>query len=374
MWSPAERLTGVQFSLLAFIFIKIYKSHRHINSMDYSESTTFSKLILHKSFNDTIKEINRLKIRIPPIPSNLELNFDSYVYPKNGEFFSNVEKFKKYNLNAKNGEHLIKSNVICAYDESINKFTGLEGMAFLTSHSITINKEYDYIPSNLLTFYFYTRSKTYAEKPELIKYTEDPEIESKRDYINDRTKFIIDSTPNNSIMFIDGPLIGGQVSSDTRKLNSELLKKNIIPFFFVKNSSSNLVTANIKKLNGRYNSDLHWAYEELKKGQRTNLFKYVDKHNTRNAKLFCYLKTFDVSPQRIEFHLDTFEKYGKIMLDLMDLIYYLLLVQGDPKNPQIRPIAIAEKYARTTLKLISLEKLMKELGIVPSINQDRFGW
>ncbi len=43
MWSPAERLTGVQFSLLAFIFIKIYKSHRHINSMDYSKFTDMKR-------------------------------------------------------------------------------------------------------------------------------------------------------------------------------------------------------------------------------------------------------------------------------------------------------------------------------------------
>lgn len=58
----------------------------------------------------------------------------------------------------------------------------------------------------------------------------------------------------------------------------------------------------------------------------------------------------------------------------MDLVYYLLLVQGDLKNPQIRPIAIAEKYARKTLQLIDINKLTYGSGLIPTMNQDRFGW
>lgn len=57
----------------------------------------------------------------------------------------------------------------------------------------------------------------------------------------------------------------------------------------------------------------------------------------------------------------------------MNLIYYLLLAQGNPKNPQIRPIAIAEAYARATLKLIDLNQLLRRFGLVPTINQERFG-
>jgi hypothetical protein len=58
----------------------------------------------------------------------------------------------------------------------------------------------------------------------------------------------------------------------------------------------------------------------------------------------------------------------------MDLIYYLILVQGDKSNPQIRTIAIAEKYARATIKLLNVNKLMESAEITPTINQDRFGW
>ena len=155
---------------------------------------------------------------------------------------------------------------------------------------------------------------------------------------------------------------------------NKFLSKDIMPIFFVKNSSSNLVTDNISGLCGKYNSDMHWAYKFLKKGQRTNFFKYVDKHNPDNAKIFCYLKAFNLSPQRVEFHINTFLKYQDEMDAIMDLVYYLLLVQGDLKNPQIRPIAIAEKFARETLHLIDINKLTYGSGLIPTMNQDRFGW
>lgn len=270
----------------------------------------FNKLLFHPSFNNTIFEINRLNIQLPPKPSDQEMDFQLYTYPPNGTLVTNVEEIKSYKLDSKKGETLSKTGTtICAYDESINKFSGLEGTAFVTSHSLVIHHEKEFLPSNLLTFYFYTRAKTYTKKSKFIRFSHDPETDSKIDYVKDRTDFIINNTPGNSIVFIDGPLIGGQVSTYTIALNEGLLKKNCIPIFFVKNSSSNLVTDNIQELKGNYNSDMHWAYRILKKGERTNFFRYVDKHTGRNAKLFCYLKGFDVSPQRVEFHLNTYEKF-----------------------------------------------------------------
>ncbi len=119
---------------------------------------------------------------------------------------------------------------------------------------------------------------------------------------------------------------------------------------------------------------MHWAYKYLKKGQRTNFFKYADRNNPDNAKIFCYIKVFDLSPQRVEFHIDTFQKYREKMDEIMDLIHYLILAQGDLKNPQVRPIAIAEKYARDTLRLTDIYKLARKSGLVPTMNQERFGW
>ncbi len=237
-----------------------------------------------------------------------------------------------------------------------------------------VHHKNDYLPLNFLTFYFYTRAELLSKNSPLIKYSQDPETDSKKDYVKDRHKFIVDNTPNNSILFVDGPLIGGEISSYTLKLNNELLKKNVIPLFFVKNSNSNLVTDNIEELKGNYNSDMHWAYRSLKTGERTNLFKYVDQFNDRNAKIFCYLKAFNGSPQRVEIHSSTFEKHSNQLPDLLDLVYYLLIVQGDLKNPQIRSISIAEKYARATLNLIDIDELMKSSGIIPTMNHERFGW
>jgi len=343
--------------------------------MQGKKPKNLNKIYIHPKFRETIEDINKLNIKLPQHPVGEELDFRLYTFPPGGELVSNIEEIKKYTLNPKNGEKLIADSIILsAYDESINKFSALEGTAYMTAHSLVIHYNREYLPSNLLTFYFYTRSRMYTSASKLIKYSSDPETDSKKDYVNDRNSFILDYTPENSIIFIDGPLIGGQISGYTVDLNNKLLEKNIIPIFFVKNTSSNLVTDNVKELKGKFNSDMHWAYKFLKRGERTNFFRYIDKNNPKNAKIFCYLKPFNVSPQRIEFHNKTFEKYQDIIKDLIDLIYYLILVQGDIKNPQIRSIAIAEKYARDVLQLMDLTKIMMSTGIMPTINQERFAW
>lgn len=342
-----------------------------IGSTGHAEN--FNRLLFHPAFNETIDELNSLNIQIPP-GNNANLDFNLYAYPSGGKLLSNIEEIKSYKLNPKNGEKLEKNITISAYDESLNSFSALEGIAYLTSHSLVVLSKTDYIPANLLTFYFYTRSKSYTESTKAIRYSEDPTADSNIDYVKDRTKFILNTAPLNSLLLIDGPLVGGQVTGYTNKLNEGLLKKNIIPIFFIKNSNSNLVTDHIKELKGKYNSDMHYAYSSLKQGERTGFFRYEDQQNPNNAKMFCYLKAFDASPLRVEFHRNTFKQYEDKIADIMDLVYYLLLVQGDLKNPQVRPIAIAEKYARATLKLTSIHKLMKDSGITATMNQERFGW
>lgn len=332
------------------------------------------RLVFHPSFNDTIAELEKLEVRLPSIPSDLEMDFNMYEYPQNGELVSTVEEIGKFRLDAQNGARHSSCVPICAYDESINKFQGLEGTAYFTSHSLIVHGQSDFIPVNLLTFYFYTRSKAILQESKHIRYSEDPDVDSKRDYIIDRRTLLVENIPEKAIAFIDGPLIGGQMTSYTIELNDLLLKKETMPIFFVKNSSSNLVTDNIDALRGKYNSDMHWAYGYLRNGERTNLFKYVDREHREFAKVFCYLKAFDISPHRIELDVKTFQKHSDNIDALFDLIYYLLLAQGDLKNPQIRSIAIAEKYARATLKLVNLSRMMRELGITPTMNQERFAW
>ena len=333
-----------------------------------------SRLLFHPTFKETLSELKKRKITLPRYPTDEELGFSEYGYPHDGELITDVEEFGKRELDARRGEEVCKSVMICAYDESINKFEGLEGTAYLTSHSMVIHGEDDFIPVDLLTFYFYTRSLLLSRNSKYIKHSKEPEVDSKRDYILDRKKLLSNNVPENSILFIDGPLVGRQMTKQTRDLNAQLVKREVAPIFFVKNSNSNLVTENTKQLKSQYNSDMHWSYSYLKKGERTNLFKYADKTNPDFSKIFCYFKAFDVSPQRIEIDINTFREFRQNINDLLDLSYYLMLAQGDLKNPQIRSIAIAEKYARATLKLINLPQIMQELGITPTMNQERFAW
>ena len=123
---------------------------------------------------------------------------------------------------------------------------------------------------------------------------------------------------------------------------------------------------------GKYNSDIHWATEALKPAECSPWYHYVDKINTKNQKLFCYFKSFeDVSPQRLEVHPKTFHYLEDEIPLILDMIIYLMFENGDKKNPQIRPIAVAEMYARETRKFTNVQKLIKDSGLIPTMNEGR---
>ncbi len=339
------------------------------------------KLIIHPSFDETINEIKKKKIALPDESLPVDFQFTTSEGTTDKDSLEIIGKLESIRLDPKLGEALSNELLLSAYDESLEPFKGLEGTGYLTSHSLIIHGEEDYVPLNLITFYFYTRSEILSANSKNIKLSDDPEADSKRDYLSDRSDFLLCNVPNNSLLFIDGPLIGGNMSKQTTDLNNELVRKKIVPLFFVKNSTSNLVTTYVKKFRGNYNSDMHWAYAFLKVGERTNFFRYIDQSDEAKvargkafSKVFCYLKAFNASPVRVEIESETFRKYRNSIDDWLNLVYYLLVVQGDLKNPQIRSIAVAEKYARATLNLINLGQLMKELGITPTMNQERFAW
>lgn len=332
----------------------------------------FNKLILHPEFEDTINEVSKLGLSMPEIESNAGYFLAEREF-LNGELVVPVGDIKAERLDASNGETTFNKTSISAYDESIDKFHSLEGVAFFTSHSLVFVDKESYLPANYLTLYFYTKSEEIVKRSQHIRLSTEPELDSKKDYIRDRIHFLGRAAPKGCVLFIDGPLIGGDVYTIMMRSITRFHEDNILPIFFVKNSASNLVTDNIKELRAKYNSDLHWAYKYLKPGERTSFFIYRDRVNPENAKAFCYLKAFDLSPQRVEMHINSYSRCEKIASSLMDMVYYLLLVQGDRYNPQVRPIAIAEMYARHTLKLINMSKFMYEIGIVPTMNQTRFG-
>lgn len=327
-------------------------------------------LLLHDNYVEIIEDIKKMKKSLPTSSGIDNGDFSEFVYPVNGSLLEDETKIFKVRMNP--SEIINQERGVFAYDESIRKFSCLEGDGYLTGHSLVYLSENDYIPSGLISFYFYTRSMIVSEQSEFIRYSQNVEMDSKKDYIKDRIKFLTETTPENSILLIDGPLIAGDVYTYMIQSMKIFDEKNIIPIFFVKNSSSNMVSDAIGSIRNNYNSDLHWAYYYLSAGERTNYFYYQDKINSQNAKVFCYLKAFEKSPQRIEFHASTYEKHKSIIDSLINQIYYYLLVQG-PSNPQVRPIAIAEKFAREYLKIVDFESVFFNNGMIPTMNQDRFG-
>ncbi|MBU4311188.1 MAG: DNA double-strand break repair nuclease NurA [Candidatus Omnitrophica bacterium] len=333
--------------------------------------TTLNRLILHPDFKFTIEELGKKNIFLPR--TGLEQSLEFLSGSSGNEKVCNLEKIQGYRLDAARGCHVNNEFSISAYDESFMQYKALEGAAHFTSHSLVVHGEREYLPVNLVTFYFYTRSKSITGKSKYIKFVNDISLEAARDYVIDKRDFLLQYVPARSLLFIDGPLIAGDLYTYMVDAIKRFLEKEIIAVFVAKNSLSSLVTENISELRGQYNSDFHWLHATLKRGERSCFFKYEDQVNKKNAKAFCYIKAFDFSPQRIEFHADTYAKYSDSIPAIIDLIYYLLLVQGSKTNPQMRPIAIAEKYARETLKFVNVHKYMKDSNIIPTMNQVRFG-
>jgi hypothetical protein len=122
---------------------------------------------------------------------------------------------------------------------------------------------------------------------------------------------------------------------------------------------------------------LHWASDNLEAGQRSYILKYVDKSpdgTKRHSEVFTYIKSFQyVSPLRISIETEQFLKFRNLFIEAMDMIYYLVLDHGEQRNPQVRLIAIAEYYAKDIIKIANPFGRVIGMGLVPSVNQSRFG-
>jgi hypothetical protein len=342
-------------------------------SINPDKLQNLNKFILQEGFNAKLAEVGKLNISLTQKPTQVGINIDETLTSNNSSL-DVIDTIKRIILDPKKGQQFSGKVTFGGYDESKLQFVTLEGTANITSHSLVEITRREFIPIGYITVYFYTRSNDIVQNSKHIKYSLDSEADSNRDYAEDRNFLIQGKVLENSILFIDGPFIGGNITGYSLRLIEELHNKNVIPVFFVKNSNSNLVIDNLSSIKNKYNSDLHWSYNYLQPGERSNFFKYTDKVNPKNTKLFCYIKPFDrTSPQRIEIHPETFELYEEYIDELFYLIYYLMLVQGDKSNPQIRPIAIAEKYAREMIKTVNIRSLLKNTSLVSTIDQERFG-
>lgn len=277
-------------------------------------------------------------------------------------------KIQKYKLKLQNPK---TNRNILAYDESIQKFNMLQGSLVFTSHALVETGTNDYDYSCQLTAYFATRARDYKDM-EIAIISDTPDEEVKKRYLDDRFEFLMANVPKNSILFVDGPLIGAQSSSKNVELVEQLMEEDIIPIFYVKNSYSSLVIDNISgNYKNKYNTDLDFANKFIDVGERTSYFLYQDLVNKRNNKVFAYVKCYNKLPQRFEMHHETFKKYKDEIEGITMMINYYSVLQGDINNPQLRPVAIAERFARESLKYFSPSQLILITGLDETMNAMR---
>jgi len=326
-------------------------------------------------------DLSRIKIRLDNIRNKAtnSVSFEpSEVPTKLQEYYLSSTMSCLEDMNSNYRLHPTENGLmnqwnIFGYDESTQDYSALEGTLMFCSSSV-IKLENKYVFNLIVLPYFITSMRKFKEKQaEEIRFTENPTKERNTIMIKTKTKAILESTDPNSIVLIDGPLVGGMASSYMSKMDNELRNKNCIALYFVKNSDSRLVINCDRRLSHEFNSDFHWAAHQLKESSRSAFFRYKDEDNPKNTKVFAYLKALAGFPERVEMHSLTYEKYNDVMASLMNLIAYLYVVQGDLANPQVRPVVIAEKYAREGLRILNIPVLLRRLGFRPTVNQVRFG-
>ena len=313
---------------------------------------------------DSIKLINKSEDKKATISKIITDTVDI----SNGASISIISGYEK--VSSINENNLIPPKLLSAYDESILELNSLEGKVRCIAHSAVIKKKKEYFPSGYVTLKFFTKSglieANNTEFADIIKSNDINSAQTK-EYVEERKYFLEKAAPEESLMFIDGPMFSGATTSGNFILVKELLEKNCRPIFFVKNSDSTIITENFAFAKG-YNSDLHWAYSTLKEKQISQVFAY---ESQGRSKAMCFMKIYNNrGPVRIEFPLKAFQEcwYDD---DVFDQIYYQYLANGSANNMQPRIIQISEIYAREILKSTNLYKDIERMGLTKSMNEER---
>ena len=329
---------------------------------------------LDGDFNKLLNEIKNADIHLPLKPNIVSGMIDPTV-DNSAYLITQLEDNTSEILDIESGCELAhqKSILISGYDESIAYYASLEGKVAYVSHSLVTMYEGQYYPLNHINLIFCTKSNLICDRIAGAIYADRWDVDTTINVEISKQKrdFLVDNAIQNSILFIDGPLLAGDGSFTFYEAIDKLLERSIIPIFIVKNSFSTLLIDNLEKIRGMYNSDLHYANEVLEEGARTSFFEYNSETGNK-SKVFCYLKHKNQSsPIRVEIPTKVFNKNRLIIDQIMNLIYYLIKVQGSSINPQIRPIAIAEMFARETLALIDINKDSIQMKLTATMNEQR---
>ena len=330
-----------------------------------------NQVLIDNNLSKVVAGLKALNISLPD-PSPYTPAFEGPAIGGDTELKALEDPGMPIGLSAENGAMLAQINKIYAYDESIDKHMCLEGEAYLTSHAlIRLDKE-DYTPTVKICLGFYTKSPHLAKLSGGSVTQCDNTVAAYREgYTQEKVALITTFTVGPSIILVDGPLQAGTYDLTMLKMEGHFAKNNILPAFVVKNSDSSVVINSDKALKDKYHSDLHWAHKTLQAGERTSFFYYNDKINKNIHKCFAYMLPFKPSsPIRVEFHSGIYHSNPKKAHEIMDLLYYLYIVQGR-NNPQPRPIVIAEKFARATLHLFNLRSIVAASGAFATMNEER---
>lgn len=326
---------------------------RIIFSDNYKHTIDKIKLI-NRSLNSSVSITKSLN-------EDINLNVDS-----------DIRVLENYNIISKiNSNNLNQPFLLAAYDESILELNTLEGKVRCISHCSLIQNEEKYIPAAYVTLKFYTKSSRITGKSTEFSdfiLTDDVTLAQTKEYVQEREYFLSQAAPENSYIFIDGPMFSGAATSGNFQLIEKLMTKNCMPIFFVKNSDSTIITERFQFAKG-YNSDLHWAYSTLNAGEISQIFAYTSKEGRQKA--MCFMKIYEKkSPVRIEFPLQLFESnvYGS---EVFDMIYYQYLANGSQNNIQTRIIQVTEMYAREVLKSTNLYNEIDRMGLIKTMNEER---
>ena len=126
----------------------------------------------------------------------------------------NIEDFdEKIQLNPRS-INLPYQRPVYAYDESLNIFKALEGeLVFVSTACISLN-DVDYTYSlRVKPFFITSMRKFFTVKKEGIIFSDRPSETRKMSVLTEKISSILDSVEPNSIVFIDGPLIAGNIAT-----------------------------------------------------------------------------------------------------------------------------------------------------------------
>ncbi|MBT5462068.1 MAG: DNA double-strand break repair nuclease NurA [Candidatus Marinimicrobia bacterium] len=332
-----------------------------------------SALIVNPNWNKTIGELKKKRVLFISEPVEGKTNIS--LPPDDGKKIQILEKDSiSHDLNAHNGKDVALSYQLEAYDESYYKYAALSGAAYFTCHTLVRLDSDDYVSMCELTANYITRSEEVVGDSEVFSLASaDSSTGAKfnENYSEERKNFLKTNVSDNTILIIDGPLIGNQLSSRTIRLVKDLKERNVATFFVTKNSDSMLLSNEIAPK--KYHSDLDWASKNLPSGHRSSFIKYKDL-NAGHTEIFCYLKTYAyASPLRISFYPTIYNENKDLVKEVMDMLYFLILDDGNQNNPQVRLIRIAELFAKDIIKIANPDRQVRMSGLIPTVNQSRFG-